>query len=431
MTNFSLWKKACVVLVLSAMTAIVSPAQTFTQLFQFDYADGGFPQPTSLVQGIDGSFYGTTYVGGAYHLGTIFKITAAGTFTSLRSFDGPTGSHPFAGLIQATDGNFYGTTSGFGFLTPNHTPVFSGGNTYKIAPAGGPPTPLFTFCNHMSCIDGSEPHGALVQAKNGIFYGTTSFGGANSVGTVFQMTADGTLTTLYNFCAQTGCTDGAHPYAGLIQATDGNFYGATYQGGANNSGTIFEITAAGALTTLYSFCAQAGCADGSHPYAGLVQGTDENFYGTTYGGGAHNVGTIFKITSSGALTTLYSLSGVDGANPYAGLVQATDGNFYGTTQNGGVNHRGTVFEITVAGTLTPLYDFCSQTDCADGAYPRGGLIQGTDGNFYGTTENGGMMVNCSLCGKQGEGTVFSLSVGLAPFAKDASNAVDVKRSTIR
>ncbi|MGB7585990.1 MAG: choice-of-anchor tandem repeat GloVer-containing protein [Terriglobales bacterium] len=421
MTNLSLRRKACVVLVLLAITAIVSPAQTFTQWFQFDYADGGFPQPTSLVQGTDGSFYGVTYAGGVQHLGVVFKISSPGTSTTLFGFQGPNNAHSTAGLIQATDGNFYGTTSGFGFLTPHQRVLFSAGTIFKIT-GDGTLTTLYTFCNHTSCIDGSEPHAALVQAKNGIFYGTTTYGGAHNVGTVFQMTADGTLTTLYSFCAQAGCADGAHPFAGLIQATDGNFYGATYQGGANNSGTIFEITAAGTLTTLYSFCAQAGCADGSQPYGRLVQATDENFYGTTYGGGAHKVGTVFKITSGGALTTLHSFSGVDGANPYAGLVQATDGNFYGTTQNGGANKGGTVFEITPAGALTPLYDFCSQTNCADGAYPRGGLIQGTDGNFYGTTEKGGMMVKCSLCGTQGEGTIFSLSVGLAPFVDPALNS---------
>jgi len=414
MKNLSLLKKACAAFVLCAATAIISPAQTFTSVFQFDYADGGFPEPTSLVQGTDGEFYGTTYAGGVQHIGVIFKVTSAGAMTTLFGFQGPYNAHSTAGLIQATDGNFYGTTSGFGFLTPKHHDLFSAGTVIKITP-GGTLTTLYTFCDQTSCINGSEPHGGLVEASNKNFYGTTTEGGANNVGTVFEITAGGTLTTLYSFCSQAGCADGAHPYAGLIQATDGNFYGATYQGGTRNSGTIFKITPGGTLTTLYSFCSQTGCADGAYPYAQLVQATDGNFYGTTYGGGANRVGTVFEITAGGTLTTLYSFGGADGANPYAGLVQATDGNFYGTTYAGGANKVGTVFEITAEGILTTLYDFCSQTGCSDGAYPRGGLVQGSDGNFYGTTENGGMDVNCSLCGRKGEGTIFSVSVGLEPF----------------
>src|SRR5580704_788797 len=136
MTNLSLWKKACAVFVLCAATAIISPAQTFTNVFQFDYADGGFPEPTTLVQGTDGEFYGTTYAGGVQHIGVIFKVTSAGAMTTLFGFQGPYNAHSTAGLIQATDGNFYGTTSGFGFLTPKHRDLFSAGTVIKITPGG-------------------------------------------------------------------------------------------------------------------------------------------------------------------------------------------------------------------------------------------------------------------------------------------------------
>jgi uncharacterized repeat protein (TIGR02543 family) len=170
---------------------------------------------------------------------------------------------------------------------------------------------------------------------------------------VFKITPTGTLTTLYSFCAQSGCTDGEYPVAGLVQGTDGNFYGTTPEGGANGGGTVFKITPTGTLTTLYSFCAQSGCTDGEDPVAGLVQATDGNFYGTTYEGGTDGFGTIFKITPTGTLTTLYSFSGPDGAYPEAGLVQATDGNFYGTTEYGGASNSGTVFSLTAANyTLT-------------------------------------------------------------------------------
>jgi uncharacterized repeat protein (TIGR03803 family) len=239
------------------------------------------------------------------------------------------------------------------------------------------------------------------------------------------MTPAGTLTTLYSFCSQTACADGYWPFAGLIQGEDGNFYGTTDNGGANGGGTVFKITPAGTLTTLYSFCSKSGCSDGYNPIAELVEATDGSFYGTTVNGGANGLyyGTVFKIRPSGNLTTLYSFcsqSGcTDGEQPYAGLVQATDGNFYGTTYAGGTSSDcyrsgcGTLFKITPSGTLTMLYSFCSQSGCADGELPEAGLIQHTNGSFYGATFQGGAYEGCSY----GCGTVFSLSVDLAPFVE--------------
>src|SRR5579871_3032975 len=182
-----------------------------------------------------------------------------------------------------------------------------------------------------------------------------------------------TVTDLYTFSAP----NGAAPLAGLIQGTDGNLYGTTYNGGTGGFGTVFKITTSGTLTSLYSFSG----SDGANPRAGLIQATDGNLYGTTTGGGAGNNGTVFKITTSGTLTSLYSFSGSDGADPWASLIQATDGNLYGTTRHGGASGYGTVFKITTAGTLTTLHSF---TDI-DGAYPAAALIQATDGNLYGTT----------------------------------------------
>ena len=212
------------------------------------------------------------------------------------------GEAPFrgAGLVQATDGNFYGTT-------PTAGANASGGTVYKITPSGRLTT-LYSFCSQSGCTDGAYPNGRLVQATDGNFYGITNGGGAVSSGTVFKITPSGALTTLYSFCAQLVngvCADGSAPEAGLVQASDGDFYGTTSEGGANFYGTAFKITPGGALTTLYSFCAQSGCTDGSGPDAGLVQATDGNFYGTTPGGGANNLGTVFKITPGGALTTQF------------------------------------------------------------------------------------------------------------------------------
>jgi uncharacterized repeat protein (TIGR03803 family) len=226
------------------------------------------------------------------------------------------------------------------------------------------------------------------------------------------------FTTLASFDG----TDGAYPQAGLVRATNGDLYGTTETGGANGAGTVFKITPSGTLTTLYSFCSQGGCTDGSNPYAGLVQATNGDLYGTTSGGGAGDAcsyydsgcGTIFKITPSGALTTIYSFCSqggcADGAQPVAALVHAANGDLYGTAVNGGANgSSGAVFKITPSGTLTPLYSFCSQSECMDGALPIAGLVQATDGDLYGTVESGSPSL--------GYGTVFSLSVGLAPFVE--------------
>ncbi|MGA2191730.1 MAG: choice-of-anchor tandem repeat GloVer-containing protein [Steroidobacteraceae bacterium] len=301
---------------------------------------------------------------------------------------------------------------------------------FKITP-GGKLTTVYSFCSQTNCTDGVEPIAGLIQEINGDFYGTTCCGGANPRagygGTVLKITPDGKLTTLYSFCLQTNCTDGDSPAGGLIQATDGNLYGTTYYGGANSTGceseglgcgTVFSIDQSGTLTTLHSFCTVGGsaCTDGYFPRAGLVQATNGNFYGTTEVGGANDGGTVFEITPSGTLTTLYSFCSqtncTDGGGPEGGLIQATDGNFYGTTEGGGANAEagGTVFEITPSGTLTTLYSFCSTggSACTDGDTPVAGLIQSTNGVFYGTTEYGGA---------NGGGVVFSLSVGLRPFVE--------------
>ena len=259
--------------------------------------------------------------------------------------------------------------------------------------------------------DGVAPESGLIQATDGNFYGTTDAGGTShgctggsneGCGTVFKMTPDGTVTVLYSFCELGGCADGFFPKSPLLQATDGNFYGLTENGGPHNAGTLFKITPSGTLTTIYAFCSQSSCADGGYDGfegPGLVQGADGNFYGTAPYGGTHLHGTIFKITPSGTLTVLYNFcSGgtgcPDGYYPHAGLILASDGNFYGTTTDGGnlpPANGGTVFKITPSGTFTTLYKFCSQggQSCTDGESPDAPVVQGTDGNFYGTTLFGG------------------------------------------
>jgi uncharacterized repeat protein (TIGR03803 family) len=267
----------------------------------------------------------------------------------------------------------------------------------------------FTTLHSFDGTDGSSPNAGLVQATNGDLYGTTQAGGANGSGTVFKITPSGTLTTLYSFCSQSGCTDGDGPNP-LVQATNGNFYGTATQGGANGYGTVFKITPSGTLMTLLSF----NGTDGEYPST-LVQATDGSLYGTTSGGGAHGYyGTVFKITPSGTLMTLLSFNGTDGEYPSA-LIQATNGDLYGTTLEGGANDScfvdpivvtcGTVFKITPSGTLTTLHSF----DYTDGDFPSAALVQATDGNLYGTTSGGGAN-SCSVFGKAyGCGTVFKIT----------------------
>jgi len=389
-----------------AMATAVS-AQTFRTLASLDYRgySGAYPQYVSLVQGADGSLYGTT-VADVDCCGTVFKVTAGGDLTLVCAFGVapcPEGAFPFAGLALGSDGNFYGTA----WQGSASGVVYGWGTVFEITAAGQPIT-LYSFCSQTGCADGADPFAPLVQGANGNFYGTTFNGGTSGYGTVFTITSAGALTTLHSL----GYSDGASPVAGLIQGKDGNFYGTTLYGGAKGDGTVFEIAAAGVLTTLYSFCSRKNCADGAQPYAGLVQAADGNFYGTTYDGGAHGHGTVFQIAAAGGLTTLYSFCSqtdcTDGAHPYAGVIQASDGNFYGVTSAGGAGLRGTIFQITTAGNLTTLHSFCTQTNCVDGADPVGGLLQASNGILYGTTAEGGTYEG---------GTVFSLSLSGDPFVQ--------------
>ncbi len=379
---------------------IGTPAQTFTVVASFNGTNGAKPL-AALVRGWDGNFYGPTTQGGTYSGGTVFKVTPQDTLTAIydfcAQFNCPDGREIDSQMIEATNGNFYGTTT-FGGINNNY------GTVYKITP-GGTLTTIYKFCSQMNCSDGSNPYGGIIQAKDGNFYGTTNAGGDDTChapygcGTVYKLTPAGVLTTLYRFHS----TDGQLPFSGLVQGTDGNFYGTTGYGGTYGWGTVFRITPNGHYKALYSFCAQKNCADGSLAYGVLTQASDGNFYGMTETGGTlGNYGTVFKITPNGVLTTLHMFQGgPDGGSPLGNdaLVQATDGNFYGATE-------GTVFKMTFDGTVTPLVVFGSQnTDY--GNYPSA-VIQSTDGNFYGTTQTGGDYNN---------GMIFRVSVGLAPFVE--------------
>jgi uncharacterized repeat protein (TIGR03803 family) len=310
----------------------------FTLLHSFIVTDGAHPY-AGLIQGPDGTLYGTTYQGGSRGLGTIFRMAPDGSgFTLLHSFTGGVtdGAHPYAGLIQDPDGTLYGTTynGGSGDL----------GTIFRMAPDGSGFTLLHSFTG--GATDGLYPFAGLIQGPDGTLYGTTyNGGGPFNAGTIFQIAPDGSVfTLLYSFTG--GSTDGAGPYAGLIQGPDGTLYGTTFAGGASNAGTIFQIAPDGSgFTLLHGFT--GGATDGLYPFAGLIQGPDGTLYGTTFYGGSSNRGTIFQIAPDGSgFTLLHSFTLTDGAQPRAGLIQSPDGTLYGTTSAGPPFYPGVVFQLT-------------------------------------------------------------------------------------
>ena len=377
----------------------LAKSQVFELLHSFQDSDGSNPIG-ELLQASNGQFYGTTYQGG-HGSGTVFQMTADGVLTSLVTFYAGIGVGPRGGMLQGLDGNLYGTTSDIVLNTA--------GTVFKITESGILTT-LATFRGSYPAgpwPKGANPYGGLLQESDGNFYGTTDQGGGNSSGTVFKMTTNGTLTTLVSF----NYSNGANPHAGLVKGNDGNFYGTTYRGGANNLGTVFKMTPEGALTTLVTF----NNTNGSYPYAGMLKGRDGNFYGTTYRGGVganqsnYVYGTVFKVTTNGSFTMLASFNNTNGANPLAKLTQGRDGYFYGTT-SGYIGHitQGTVFRMAANGALSTLVTFYG----TNGAIPYAALVQGNDDNFYGTTYSGGV---------SNFGTVFRIlmpSLGLRRSGND-------------
>jgi uncharacterized repeat protein (TIGR03803 family) len=443
-----------------ALAAVLAPAviatqsaraQTFNVLHSFDTADGPKAAQAGLIQGTNGDFYGTTQFGGLYSNGSVFKMTPSGTLATISSFcpppeDGCENAGTPGALVLGTNGKIYGTT-GVG-------PLGTTGTAFVTTPSSGVTAPIATFQPVNGALGtnatGAFPVGALVQATSGNIWGVAQGGGLLGQGTIFEVSPDKSgISAVASFgCIEPNCNHDDFPVAGLVQGTDGNFYGTTEEGGTGAfgggpsggqfGGSVFKITpgVSGSLTTLYSFCTQSGCTDGQAPMGALVQGADGNFYGTTaYGGtgtacsnGNPNLlgcGTVFEITPSGTVTTLYSFctqSGCpDGQNPIAGLIEGSDGNFYGTTYDGGIapsahcsdNPCGTIFEITPGGTPTTLYSFCVKgEECTSGGGPVAPLVQATNGDFYGTTTEAGSV-------SSNNGTVFRLSlpVPLGPFVK--------------
>ncbi|MFZ0286259.1 MAG: choice-of-anchor tandem repeat GloVer-containing protein [Terriglobales bacterium] len=369
----------------------LAQAQTFTVLYTFTDETEGWQPDAAPILDTAGNLYGTTQYGGTEGgFGTVFELDTTGHERVLYSFAGePDGEDPVTGLVGDHSGNLYGTTL-YGGTAGGFGTVFKLGHTGKL-------TLLHSFG---SDPDGADPRGSLIGDPQGNGYGTTQYGGAaGGYGAVFEQSANGQFTVLYSF---SGTPDGENPEASLIRDSAGNLYGTTVYGGtAGGYGTVFKLDKDGKLTLLHSF---AGTPDGENPYAGLAADSAGNGYGTTkYGGTAGGFGTVFKIDRTGKFSLVHSFAGTpDGENPLAGLVVDPAGNIYGTTYYGGTYGYGTVFEIDTTGKLTVLHNFDASPD---GANPLGGLTRDAAGNLYGTTSDGGDL----SCGFFGCGVVFEVA----------------------
>jgi len=364
-----------------------APAQTFSVIYNIHRAEPNdenliYAYPEILAQGRDGNIYGTAIGGGAHGDGGAYRVTPSGSFTTLFSFSGGDGSAPFSGLTLGTDGNFYGGTAygGIGAGTGQ-------GTLFKLSPSGTL-TVLYEFTDGS---DGAEGTG-LVEFTDGNFYGITATG-AYGGGGAFKLTPAGQLTMI---------SHETYALAAPVLGTDGNFYGT------DGRSKVFKMTPGGKITVLYSLCPiNPVCSYGLYPIGPLVEGTDGTFYGTAQSGGPKGGGSVFQITTEGAFTLLHafdsSQGSTDGYAPSAGLVLATDGSFYGVTAGGGLYQSGTIFKITSSGEYSQLFSFASS---GTGIFPLTTLLQHTNGKLYGHTPQSGTF---------GEGTIFSFDVGLAPF----------------
>jgi uncharacterized repeat protein (TIGR03803 family) len=414
---------AGVVLAFCAAMATTSYGQTYTTLLSFEGSTGVGPQG-SLIQGIDGNFYGVDSadlfrltpegaltliptaspvgisglsIDGSFYgtmltkagVGTVVEVTTNGQMTTLYSFG--TGVYP-GPLTVGSEGDFYGIAEAAGD---------SSGSFFKLSPAGALTTVFTLMLNSDQCL------GPFIEGTDGNFYGTTDCGTVDgrTSGTIFKITRSGVIATLHSFKGP----DGLYPRGGLVEGADGNFYGAAYLGGIFHPldceeygcGTIFKMTPAGEFTTLYRFCGYEmgrgmGCPDGYWPISGLVQGNDGNFYGVTQGGGTSGgqgfgSGTIFKITPQGDLTTLHSFDGTDGSGFLATLMQSTDGNFYGTSYVGGANYLsedgvgGVAFSLSVG--LPPFVEALPTSGTAGSTVMiLGNNLTGTSSVSFGDTE---------------------------------------------
>jgi uncharacterized repeat protein (TIGR03803 family) len=366
------------------MTLLGVSAAQMKVLYNFNGTIGSNPPEIALTQGRDGQIYGTASLGGISGLGSIFKITTDGQVTALHDFSGSDGQYPEAGLTLGADGNFYGTTEEGG--------TGSWGVLFKMSPAGAV-TILHNF--NQDGVDGFLPLSSPILASDGNFYGATSYGGTNNAGTVYKLTPAGVYTTIYNYDSSVGYGAGFSP----TQGRDGNLYVVAISGGSDNCGSIIKISTSGVLLNSYSF--DCG-ANGGNPQASLLQASDGNFYGAAFNGGSYSGGVLFKVDTNFDYTVLESFGATtaDGSEPNGGLIQATDGKFYGVFYKGGAFNDGAIYSYSIGGVTNALFSWNRQIDA------EGTFLQHTNGALYGMTYVGG---------SKNLGTVYSFSHGLKPF----------------
>jgi uncharacterized repeat protein (TIGR03803 family) len=374
-------------------------AQTVTTIYNFVGSDNSVDPLGVIAQGRDGDYYGVTAGAGR---GTIYKISTSGTFTLLHTFasDGSEGQS-CNGLVLGSDGNFYGTCEQGG-NNSNST-----GTLFKVTPTGTLTVLHFFDGTFSGTVDGCYPLGVPVQASDGNFYGTAFECGVNDAGLIYKITPAGIFTVVHAFAFGSG--DGNQPKGALIQGSDGNLWGTTSSGGANNGGAVFKSSLTGTESLVFSFSACGTGTTGCAPAAGLVQGNDGNFYGTAEQGGASNEGVIFKVTPGGTYTLLHSfnITTDNGADPQLPLTLGTDSNFYGVATDcfaGGCNPAD-LFRITSKGVFTDVFNF-PDLGGNNNSNPFSPLLLSTDGTFYSTTEIGGT---------SGAGSFFSLVDGQNAF----------------
>jgi uncharacterized repeat protein (TIGR03803 family) len=396
--------------VLAAAAIAPAQAQTATETILHSFS----PEPpkgatpyAGVIRDAAGNLYGTTYEGGAWNQGVVYKVTPSGQETLLHSFTGGAdGANPAAGVIADSAGNLYGTTL-YGGAAPANK---GSGVVYKLNPSGQE-TVLYTFSGG---ADGKWPFAGVIRDSTGNLYGTTSEGGADDGGVVYELDLSGQETVLYSF---TGAS-GSGPNAGVIRDAAGNLYGTTVYGGTG-SGVVYKLNTSGQETVLYTF---TGGADGMWPSAGVIQDSAGNLYGTTQGGGSTGYGVVYKLDPAGRETVLYSFKGgTDGGSPFAGVIRDPAGNLYGTTLYGGIGVPcdggcGVVFKLDTSSHETALYAF---TGYDDGGAPDAGVIEDSAGNLYGTASTGnlanyGVVYKLDSAGQQSVLYAF-------PFGTDGEN----------
>ncbi len=390
-------KKACLFASAGLMLLLLIESafgQTVKEVVGFPNTLSAYGGATTIFQGRDGRLYGTTPYSSSTEEGSIFSLSILGNLAPIHTFSGSDGLAPGGGVTLALDGAFYGTTSAGG--------TSNAGVLFKVTPSGSY-TLLHSFTTG---ADGQYPRAAPILASDGNFYGVTGNGTVDD-GTVYRYSpSTGTFTTILSL--STDGSQGKQLSSPLLQAANGNLYGTAPFGGANGCGTIFELSTSGTLLQLFSFACGAG---GASPYGSLIQASDGSLYGTTAIGGSisssgecvQGCGTVFKF-NHGLVSVMYSFSGspLDGAFANAGLVEGSDGNLYGGTFNGGTNDHGVLYQISPSGQYKLLFNMVGNI----GSTVNAPLMQHTNGKFYG---------DASYDGRYFQGSIYSLDMGLGPF----------------